>query len=402
MGNIKWGGNYMKEVVIVSAVRTAIGSFGGALKEVPAVDLGAIVIKEAVSRAGIKPEMVEEVILGNVLQAGLGQNPARQAVIKAGFPVEVPAMTINKVCGSGLRAVALAAQMIKAGDVDIVIAGGMENMSRAPYLLNDARWGQRMGNGNLVDCMINDGLWDAFNQYHMGITAENIAEKWNITREMQDEFSANSQMKAAKAQNDGRFKDEIVPVVIPQRKGDPIVFDTDEYIKPGTTVEKLAKLKPAFKKDGTVTAGNASGLNDSAAALVVMSADKAHELGIKPLAKIVNYAQGALDPSIMGYGPFYATKKALEKSNLKIEDIDLIEANEAFAAQSLAVAKDLNFDMEKVNVNGGAIALGHPIGASGARILVTLLHEMQKREAKKGLATLCIGGGMGTAMLVER
>lgn len=392
----------MKEVVIVSAVRTAIGSFGGALKEVPAVDLGAIVIKEAVSRAGIKPEMVEEVILGNVLQAGLGQNPARQAVIKAGFPVEVPAMTINKVCGSGLRAVALAAQMIKAGDVDIVIAGGMENMSRAPYLLNDARWGQRMGNGNLVDCMINDGLWDAFNQYHMGITAENIAEKWNITREMQDEFSANSQMKAAKAQNDGRFKDEIVPVVIPQRKGDPIVFDTDEYIKPGTTVEKLAKLKPAFKKDGTVTAGNASGLNDSAAALVVMSADKAHELGIKPLAKIVNYAQGALDPSIMGYGPFYATKKALEKSNLKIEDIDLIEANEAFAAQSLAVAKDLNFDMEKVNVNGGAIALGHPIGASGARILVTLLHEMQKREAKKGLATLCIGGGMGTAMLVER
>lgn len=392
----------MKEVVIVSAVRTAIGSFGGALKEVPAVDLGAIVIKEAVSRAGIKPEMVEEVILGNVLQAGLGQNPARQSVIKAGFPVEVPAMTINKVCGSGLRAVALAAQMIKAGDVDIVIAGGMENMSRAPYLLNDARWGQRMGNGNLVDCMINDGLWDAFNQYHMGITAENIAEKWNITREMQDVFSANSQMKAAKAQNEGRFKDEIVPVVIPQRKGDPIVFDADEYIKPGTTLEKLAKLKPAFKKDGTVTAGNASGLNDCAAALVVMSADKAHELGIKPLAKIVNYAQGALDPAIMGYGPFYATKKALEKSNLKIEDIDLIEANEAFAAQSLAVAKDLNFDMEKVNVNGGAIALGHPIGASGARILVTLLHEMQKREAKKGLATLCIGGGMGTAMIVER
>lgn len=392
----------MREVVIVSAVRTAIGSFGGALKNVPAVDLGAVVIKEAVKRAGIKPELVEEVILGNVLQAGLGQNPARQSVIKAGFPVEVPAMTINKVCGSGLRAVALAAQMIKAGDAEIVIAGGMENMSRAPYVLNDARWGQRMGNGTLVDSMISDGLWDAFNQYHMGITAENIAEKWNITREMQDEFSANSQMKAAKAQNEGRFKDEIVPVVIPQRKGDPIVFDADEYIKPGTTIEKLAKLKPAFKKDGTVTAGNASGLNDSAAALVVMSADKAHELGIKPLAKIVNYAQGALDPAIMGYGPFYATKKALEKSNLKIEDMDLIEANEAFAAQSLAVAKDLNFDMEKVNVNGGAIALGHPIGASGARILVTLLHEMQKREAKKGLATLCIGGGMGTAMIVER
>lgn len=392
----------MKEVVIVSAVRTAIGSFGGALKDVPAVDLGALVIKEAVNRAGIKPEMVEEVVLGNVLQAGLGQNPARQAVIKAGFPVEVPAMTINKVCGSGLRAVALAAQMIKAGDVDIVIAGGMENMSRAPYLLNDARWGQRMGNGNLVDCMINDGLWDAFNQYHMGVTAENIAEKWNITREMQDEFSANSQRKAAKAQTEGKFKDEIVPVVIPQRKGDPIVFDADEYIKPGTTVEKLAKLKPAFKKDGTVTAGNASGLNDGAAAFVVMSAEKAEELGIKPLAKIVNYAQGALDPAIMGYGPFYATKKALEKSNLTIDDMDLIEANEAFAAQSLAVAKDLNFDMEKVNVNGGAVALGHPIGASGARILVSLLHEMQKRDSKKGLATLCIGGGMGTAMIVER
>lgn len=392
----------MREVVIVSAVRTAIGSFGGGLKDVPAVELGAVVIKEAVNRAGIKPEMVEEVIMGNVLQAGLGQNPARQAVIKAGLPVEVPAMTVNKVCGSGLRAVALAAQMIKAEDADIVVAGGMENMSRAPYLLNDARWGQRMGNGSLVDSMINDGLWDAYNQYHMGITAENIAEKWHLTREMQDDLSVKSQLKAEKAQKDGKFKDEIVPVIIPQRKGEPIIFDADEYIKQGTTIEKLSKLKPAFKKDGTVTAGNASGINDGAAALVIMSAEKAKELGITPLAKIVNYAQVGLDPAIMGYGPFYATQKALEKSELTIEDIDLVEANEAFAAQSLAVAKDLKFDMDKVNVNGGAIALGHPIGASGARILVTLLHEMKKRDAKKGLATLCIGGGMGTAMIVER
>lgn len=392
----------MREVVIASAVRTAIGSFGGALKDVPAVDLGATVIKEAVKRAGIKPEMVEEVILGNVLQAGLGQNPARQAVIKAGLPVEVPAMTINKVCGSGLRAVALAAQMIKAGDADVVIAGGMENMSRAPYLLNDARWGQRMGNGTLVDSMINDGLWDAFNQYHMGITAENIAEKWGLTREMQDEFSAKSQEKAIKAIQEGKFKDEIIPVVIPQRKGDPVVFDTDEFPRAGTTVEKLAKLKPSFKKEGTVTAGNASGINDGAAALVIMSAEKAKELGIEPLAKIASYGQGGLDPAIMGYGPFAATRKALEKAGLTVDDLDLVEANEAFAAQSLAVARDLKFNMDKVNVNGGAIALGHPIGASGARILVTLLHEMKKRDAKKGLATLCIGGGMGTALIVER
>lgn len=392
----------MREVVIASAVRTALGSFGGGLKDVPAVDLGATVIKEALNRASVKGEMVDEVIMGNVLQAGLGQNPARQSVIKAGLPVEVPAMTINKVCGSGLRAVSLACQMILAGDADIIVAGGMENMSRAPYVMDSARWGQRMGNGVMVDSMINDGLWDAFNQYHMGVTAENIAAQWNLTRDEQDEFAANSQIKAERAIKEGRFKDEIVPVVIPQRKGEPVVFDTDEFPRFGTTKEKLGKLKPAFKKDGTVTAGNASGINDGAAALVVMSADKAKELGIKPLAKIVSYGSRGLDPSIMGYGPFAATKKALEKSGLSIEDLDLIEANEAFAAQSLAVAKDLGFDMEKVNVNGGAIALGHPIGASGARILVTLLHEMQKRDAKKGLATLCIGGGMGTAIIVER
>jgi len=392
----------MKEVVIVSAVRTAVGSFGGALKDVPAVDLGALVIKEAVNKAGIKPEMVNEVIMGNVLQAGLGQNPARQAMVKAGLPVEVSAMTINKVCGSGLRAVSLAAQLIKAGDADVVVAGGMENMSRAPYVLNSARWGQRMGNGAMTDVMINDGLWDAFNDYHMGITAENIAEKWNLTREEQDAFAADSQAKAAKAVADGKFKDEIVPVVIPQRKGDPIVFDTDEYVRPGTTAEKLAKLRPAFKKDGTVTAGNASGINDGAAAVVVMSAEKAAELGLKPLAKILSYGSRGLDPAIMGYGPVASTKAALDSANISVEDLDLIEANEAFAAQSLAVAKDLNFDMSKVNVNGGAIAIGHPIGASGARILVTLLHEMEKRDAKKGLATLCIGGGMGTALVVER
>jgi acetyl-CoA C-acetyltransferase len=392
----------MKEVVIVSAVRTAIGSFGGSLKDVPAVDLGALVIKEAVNKAGIKPEMVDEVVMGNVLQAGLGQNPARQAMVKAGLPVEVPAMTINKVCGSGLRAVSLACQMILAGDDDIVVAGGMENMSRAPFLLNTSRWGQRMGNGQMVDEMITDGLYDAFNQYHMGITAENIAEKWGITREMQDEFSAASQNKAEAAIKSGRFKDEIVPVIIPQRKGDPKVFDTDEFPRFGTTPQILAKLKPAFKKDGTVTAGNASGINDCAAALVVMSGEMAKKLGLKPMAKIVSYGTKGLDPSIMGYGPFYATKKALEKANLTVEDMDLIEANEAFAAQSLAVAKDLKFDMSKVNVNGGAVALGHPIGASGARILVSLLHEMEKRDAKKGLATLCIGGGMGTAVIVER
>ena len=392
----------MREVVIASAARTALGSFGGSLKDVPAAELGAIVIKEAVKRAGINPEQVEEVVMGNVIQAGLGQNVARQATLKAGLPNEVPAMTINKVCGSGLRTVALAAQMIKAGDADIVVAGGMENMSAAPYVLDKARWGQRMGDGKLVDTMIKDALWDAFNNYHMGVTAENIAEQWGLTREMQDEFSASSQAKAEAAIKAGKFKDEIVPVVIPQRKGDPIVFDTDEFPRFGTTVEKLAKLKPAFVKDGTVTAGNASGINDGAAAFVVMSAEKAAELGVKPLAKIVSYGSKGLDPAIMGYGPFHATKKALEAANLTVEDMDLIEANEAFAAQSLAVAKDLNFDMSKVNVNGGAIALGHPVGASGARILTTLLYEMEKRDAKRGLATLCIGGGMGTALIVER
>ena len=392
----------MREVVIVSAVRTAIGSFGGSLKDVPSSELGAIVIKEAVNRAGIKPELVEEVVMGNVIQAAQGQNVARQAAVKAGLPVEVPAMTINKVCGSGLRCVALAAQMIKAGDCDVVVAGGMENMSAAPYAVPGARWGQRMGHGKIVDTMIKDALWDAFNNYHMGVTAENIAKEWGLTREMQDEFSLNSQLKAEKAIKEGRFVDEIVPVIIPQRKGEPKVFAQDEFPRFGSTIEKMAKLKPAFIKDGTVTAANASGINDGAAAFVVMSAEKAAQLGLKPMAKILSYGSKGLDPSIMGYGPFHATKKALEGAGLTVEDMDLIEANEAFAAQSLAVAKDLNFDMNKVNVNGGAIALGHPVGASGARILVTLLHEMQKRDAKKGLATLCIGGGMGTALVVER
>ena len=392
----------MREVVIVSAVRTAIGSFGGSLKDVPSSELGAIVIKEAVNRAGIKPELVEEVVMGNVIQAAQGQNVARQAAVKAGLPVEVPAMTINKVCGSGLRCVALAAQMIKAGDCDVVVAGGMENMSAALYAVPGARWGQRMGDGKIVDTMIKDALWDAFNNYHMGVTAENIAKEWGLTREMQDEFSLNSQLKAEKAIKEGRFVDEIVPVIIPQRKGEPKVFAQDEFPRFGSTIEKMAKLKPAFIKDGTVTAANASGINDGAAAFVVMSAEKAAQLGLKPMAKILSYGSKGLDPSIMGYGPFHATKKALEGAGLTVEDMDLIEANEAFAAQSLAVAKDLNFDMNKVNVNGGAIALGHPVGASGARILVTLLHEMQKRDAKKGLATLCIGGGMGTALVVER
>lgn len=392
----------MREVVIVSAVRTAIGSFGGSLKDVPAAELGSIVIKEAVNRAKIKPELVEEVVMGNVIQAAQGQNVARQAAIKAGLPVEVPAMTINKVCGSGLRCVALAAQMIKAGDCDVVVAGGMENMSAAPYAMPGARWGQRMGDGKMMDTMIKDALWDAFNDYHMGVTAENIAKEWKLTREMQDEFALNSQLKAEKAIKAGRFVDEIVPVIIPQRKGEPKIFEQDEFPRFGSTIEKMSKLKPSFIKGGTVTAANASGINDGAAAFVVMSAEKANELRLKPMAKIVSYGSKGLEPSIMGYGPFHATKKALEVAGLTVEDMDLIEANEAFAAQSLAVAKDLNFDMDKVNVNGGAIALGHPVGASGARILVTLLHEMEKRDAKKGLATLCIGGGMGTALVVER
>lgn len=391
----------MKDVVIVSAVRTALGSYGGALKDVSAADLGAIVIKEALNRANVKPELVDEVIMGHVLQAGQGQNTARQALINAGLPVETPCFTLNKVCGSGLRVVSLAAQLIKAGDADVIVAGGMENMSQAPYLVPNARWGQRMGDGKLVDEMIKDGLWDAFNQYHMGITAENVAAQWNITREEQDAIALRSQNNAERAIKEGRFKDEIVPVVIKTKKGDKIV-DTDEYPKFGTTAESLAKLKPAFKKDGTVTAGNASGINDGAAAFVIMSAEKAEELGLKPMAKIVSYGSKGVDPSIMGVGPIGSTRRALEGAGLTINDIDLVEANEAFAAQFAAVGKDLGFDLSKVNVNGGAIALGHPIGASGARIIVTLLHEMQKRDVKRGLATLCIGGGMGTTLIVER
>lgn len=392
----------MREVVIASAVRTAIGTFGGSLKDIPAVDLGALVIKEAVNRAGIKPELVNEVVMGNVIQAGLGQNVARQSAVKAGLPIEIPAMTINMVCGSGLRSVALAAQMIKAGDCDVVVAGGMENMSRAPYALETTRWGQRMGDGKIIDTMIKDALSDAFNNYHMGVTAENIVKEWGLTREELDEFSLNSQLKAEKAIKEGKFKDEIVPVMVPQRKGEAKVFDTDEGPRFGSTIEGLARLKPCFIKDGKVTAGNSSGINDGAAAFVVMSAEKAEELGVTPLATIVSYGHKGLDPAIMGYGPFHATKAVMQSANLTVEDMDLIEANEAFAAQSIAVAKDLHFDMSKVNVNGGAVALGHPVGASGARILVTLLHEMQRRDAKKGLATLCIGGGMGTAMIVER
>ena len=388
----------MKEVVIVSACRTAIGKFG-----VPAVDLGATVVKEAVNRAGIAPEQVDEVIFGNVLQAGLGQNPARQVSIKAGLPIECTAMTINIVCGSGLKAVALAANQIKAGEADIVVCGGTENMSAAPYAVPSARWGARMNNVQMIDITVNDGLWDAFNNYHMGITAENVAEKYGLTREMQDEFAVKSQNKAEAAIKAGKFKDEIVPITIPQRKGDPIVFDTDEHPTFGSTMEKVARLRPAFKKDGgTVTAANASGINDGAAAFVVMSKEKADELGLTPMATIVSYATGGVDPSIMGLGPVPATRKALEKAGMTIDDLDLIEANEAFAAQSLAVARDLNFDMDKVNVNGGAIALGHPVGASGARILVTLLYEMAKRDAKTGLATLCIGGGQGQALIVKR
>lgn len=392
----------MREVVIASAVRTPIGTFGGAFKNVPAVKLGTIAAKEAIKRAGINAEQIDEVIFGNVLQAGLGQNVARQVSIHAGIPVEVPSFTVNKVCGSGLKTVALAAQAIRAGEADIILAGGAENMSMAPYVLESNRWGQRMGDSKLMDYMIHDGLWDIFNDYHMGITAENVAEKWNISREEQDSFALQSQNRAEKAIKEGRFKEEIIPVEIPQRKGDPIVVDTDEHPRFGTTAEALAKLRPAFKKDGTVTAGNASGINDGAAALVIMSKEKADELGIKPLATIVSYASAGVDPSIMGTGPIPSSRKALEKAGLTIEDMDLVEANEAFAAQSLAVVKDLNLNPEKTNVNGGAIALGHPIGASGARILVTLLYEMDKRDAKNGLATLCIGGGQGIALIVRR
>ena len=391
----------MKDVVIVSACRTAIGKYGGAFKDVPAVDLGAVVIEEAIKRAGIAKDAVDEVVMGNVLQSGLGQNPARQAMIKAGMPVETPAMTINKVCGSGLRCVSLAAQIIKAGDADVIVAGGMENMSQAPYLVQKARWGYRMGDGKLVDEMIKDGLWDAFNNYHMGITAENVAEKFGVTREVQDELAASSQAKAVEAIKAGAFKDQIVPVVIHGKKGD-IVVDTDEFPREGVTAEGLGKLKPAFKRDGgTVTAGNASGINDGAAAFVVMSADKAKELGIKPLATIKSYASAGVDPAIMGTGPVPSSRKALEKAGLTGADMDLVEANEAFAAQAAYCCKELGFDMSKVNIHSGAIALGHPIGASGARILVTLLYGLKEKKAKYGLATLCIGGGQGTACIVE-
>lgn len=392
----------MREVVIASAARTPIGSFGGVFKGVAAVELGVIAAKAAIERAGIKPEMVEEVIVGNVLSAGLGQNVARQVSIKAGIPKEASAMSINKVCGSGLRAVSLAAQMIMAGDAEVVLAGGTESMSQAPYIMNSGRWGARMGDTKMVDTMVYDALTDAFNGYHMGITAENIADQWNISREEQDAFALESQLRAEKAQKEGKFKDEIVPVEIPQRKGEPVVISEDEHPKHGMTIDKLAKLKPAFRKEGSVTAGNASGINDGAAMLVVMSKEKADELGIKPMATITSYASAGVDPTIMGHGPVPAVKKALTKANLEIKDIELVEANEAFAVQALSVVKDLGLNTEITNVNGGAIALGHPVGASGARILTSLLFEMKKRDAKTGLATLCIGGGQGTSIIVKR
>lgn len=391
----------MRKVVIVSAARTAVGSFGGGLSSVSAVELGKIAAIAALERARIEPELVDEVLIGNVLSAGLGQNIARQIGVYAGTSETTPAVTINQVCGSGLRAIMMGMQIIQLGEAEIVLAGGTESMSNASYLLPKARTGYRMGDGTLVDSMIIDGLTDAFNGYHMGITAENIAERWKITREQQDEFALNSQLKAEKAQKEGRFKDEIVPVVIPQRKGDPISFDQDEFPKHGMTIEKLARLRPAFKSDGTVTAGNASGINDGAAMLVLMSEEKAKQLSLKPLATIEAAAYAALDPKIMGYGPVPATKKVLEKAGWSINDLQLIEANEAFAVQSLAVAKDLGLNPDIVNVNGGAIALGHPIGASGARILTTLLYEMEKRDLERGLVTLCIGGGQGISMLVS-
>jgi acetyl-CoA C-acetyltransferase len=392
----------MKKAVIVSAVRTAVGRFGGTLKDIPASDLGAVVIKEAIQRAGISPEQVDEVIFGHVLTTAQGQNPARQAAMKAGVPKEVPAFTINKVCASGLKAVALAAQSIKAEDNEIVIAGGQENMSMTPYALPGARWGQRMNNGTLVDCMVYDGVWEIFNNYHMGMTAENIAAKFNISREEQDRFSAESENKAERAIKSGLFKDEIVPVEIPQKKGAALRFDTDEYPTLGTTMETLTKLRPAFKSDGTVTAGNASGINDGAAALVVMSAERAKVLGKTPMATIVAYASGGVDPAYMGMGPIPAVHNVLKKAGLKIEDIDYWELNEAFASQAICCIKELGIDPAKVNHNGGAISIGHPIGASGARIFVTLLYQMQRINARRGLATLCIGGGMGHALIIER
>ncbi|MEQ9724662.1 acetyl-CoA C-acetyltransferase [Pseudomonas sp. WHRI 8822A] len=392
----------MQEVVIVAATRTAIGSFQGALAEVPATDLGAAVIRRLLEQTGLDGAQVDEVILGHVLTAGAGQNSARQAAIKAGLPHAVPALTLNKVCGSGLKALHLGAQAIRCGDAEVIIAGGMENMSLAPYVLPKARTGLRMGHGQLVDTMISDGLWDAFNDYHMGITAENLVEQYAISREEQDAFAAASQQKAVAAIESGRFADEITPILIPQRKGEPVAFATDEQPRAGTTAETLGKLKPAFKKDGSVTAGNASSLNDGAAAVLLMSASKAEALGLPVLARIKAYANAGVDPAIMGIGPVSATRRSLDKAGWTLDQLDLIEANEAFAAQALSVGKELGWDAAKVNVNGGAIALGHPIGASGCRVLVTLLHEMLKRDAKKGLATLCIGGGQGVALLLER
>ncbi|CAH0445084.1 Acetyl-CoA acetyltransferase [Ralstonia syzygii subsp. syzygii] len=392
----------MTDVVIVSAVRTAVGKFGGSLATIPAQELGAAVIREALSRAKVAPDQVSEVIMGQVLTAGSGQNPARQALIKAGLPDMVPGMTINKVCGSGLKAVMLAANAIVAGDADIVVAGGQENMSAAPHVLPGSRDGFRMGDTKLIDSMIVDGLWDVYNQYHMGITAENVAKQYGITREAQDAFAVASQNKAEAAQKSGRFNDEVVPILIPQRKGDPIAFTQDEFVRHGATLESMAGLKPAFDKAGTVTAANASGLNDGAAAVVVMSAARAKELGLTPLATIRAYANAGVDPKVMGMGPVPASKRCLSRAGWSVGDLDLMEINEAFAAQALAVHQQMGWDTSKVNVNGGAIAIGHPIGASGCRILVTLLHEMQKRDAKKGLASLCIGGGMGVALAVER
>jgi acetyl-CoA C-acetyltransferase len=390
------------DIVIVAAARTAIGKFGGTLAKTPAVDLGAAVIQDLLRRTGLSGDQISEVILGQVLQAGCGQNPARQSVIKSGLPNTVPAMTINKVCGSGLKAVMLAAQAIRDGDSEIIIAGGQESMSMSPHVLPGSRDGQRMGDWKMIDTMITDGLWDVYNQYHMGITAENVAKKYGITREQQDALALASQQKAAAAQDAGRFTAEIVPFSIPQKKGDPVVFSTDEFVNRKTNAEALAGLRPAFDKAGSVTAGNASGLNDGAAAVMVMSAEKAKALGLEPMARIASYASAGLDPAIMGMGPVPAAKKALERAGWKPADLDLLEINEAFAAQACAVHNEMGWDMSKVNVNGGAIALGHPIGASGCRVLVTLLHEMVKRDAKKGIASLCIGGGMGVALTVER
>ncbi|WP_322846714.1 acetyl-CoA C-acetyltransferase [Pseudomonas sp. B33.4] len=392
----------MQDVVIVAATRTAIGSFQGSLASVSAVDLGAAVIRQLLEQTGLDGAQVDEVIMGQVLTAGAGQNPARQSAIKAGLPHAVPALTLNKVCGSGLKALHLGAQAIRCGDAEVIIAGGQENMSLSNYVMPGARTGLRMGHAQIVDTMISDGLWDAFNDYHMGITAENLVDKYEISREQQDAFAAASQQKAAAAIEAGRFVDEITPILIPQRKGDPVAFKVDEQPRGDTTAESLAKLRPAFKKDGSVTAGNASSLNDGAAAVILMSAEKAKALGLPVLAKIAAYANAGVDPAIMGIGPVSATRRCLDKAGWNIDQLDLIEANEAFAAQSLAVAKDLQWDLDKVNVNGGAIALGHPIGASGCRVLVTLLHEMIKRDAKKGLATLCIGGGQGVALALER